>query len=247
MPAYSFRDARKCIAALGLAAAVASTAAHATVSLEWRPGTQSVCLGDTVRIGLYAVSDSALNQNLSAVDLVFTWDPAFLDLVGVDQTGAAPSQGAGFFLNDPFGLNEAVPPQDGNGLMTLFAQLGTPIAATPSGTLLTTFVFSAIQETTGPTFVHMLPSGGAPPVNTTVWAATPPNTPITGSLDTARVGIVFQVCPADIDDDEDVDIQDLAYLLAAFGVDDGGDQDCDGDTDLGDLALLLSRFGLPCD
>jgi len=49
--------------------------------------------------------------------------------------------------------------------------------------------------------------------------------------------------PGDLDADGDVDLQDLAVLLAAYGADDSGDVDGDGDTDLTDLATLLSNYG----
>ena len=47
----------------------------------------------------------------------------------------------------------------------------------------------------------------------------------------------------DLDGDGDVDLSDLAILLASYGVDDGGDLDDDGDTDRADLAFLLSNYG----
>ncbi len=49
--------------------------------------------------------------------------------------------------------------------------------------------------------------------------------------------------PGDLDADGDVDLEDLAVLLASYGVDDGGDIDGDGRTDLNDLAVLLSNYG----
>ena len=56
---------------------------------------------------------------------------------------------------------------------------------------------------------------------------------------------------ADLDNDDDVDLQDLAYLLAHFGTLSGatledGDIDGDGDVELADLALMLSEFGTSC-
>lgn len=50
----------------------------------------------------------------------------------------------------------------------------------------------------------------------------------------------------DLDGDGDVDLTDLAMLLADFGCQTNtcvGDADGDGDTDLNDLALLLANFG----
>ncbi len=52
--------------------------------------------------------------------------------------------------------------------------------------------------------------------------------------------------PGDLDGDGDVDLNDLALLLASYGVNAGGDVDGDGDTDLSDLAALLARYGQAC-
>jgi hypothetical protein len=53
--------------------------------------------------------------------------------------------------------------------------------------------------------------------------------------------------PGDLDGDSDVDIADLAQLLAHFGASGttyaDGDIDGDGDVDLADLAILLGNFG----
>ncbi|GMU84743.1 MAG: hypothetical protein AMXMBFR47_46120 [Planctomycetota bacterium] len=59
-------------------------------------------------------------------------------------------------------------------------------------------------------------------------------------------------CRGDLDGDRDVDISDLAALLARFGMPGGatasdGDSDADGDVDLSDLSVLLGSFGAPCE
>src|SRR5262249_10190314 len=58
-------------------------------------------------------------------------------------------------------------------------------------------------------------------------------------------------CFADLDLNGVIDLQDLAYLLAHFGLAGNatyldGDLDCDRDVDLDDLALLLAQFGIRC-
>jgi subtilisin family serine protease len=53
---------------------------------------------------------------------------------------------------------------------------------------------------------------------------------------------VMQDCPADFDDDGDVDTEDLLFLLAHWGTS-GGDTDGDGDTDAADLLNLLADWG----
>ena len=60
-----------------------------------------------------------------------------------------------------------------------------------------------------------------------------------------------QPCPGDVDGDNDIDLSDLATLLANYGVPSGasytdGDLDGDGDVDLSDLATLLAVYGTTC-
>lgn len=66
-------------------------------------------------------------------------------------------------------------------------------------------------------------------------------------------GVCDEPCDlvGDVDDDGDVDLQDLAYLLGHFGTISGateadGDLEGDGDVELQDLALLLANFGMSC-
>ena len=57
-------------------------------------------------------------------------------------------------------------------------------------------------------------------------------------------------CPGDLDGDNDVDIADLAVLLAHYGETgaspNDGDLDHDGDVDVADLAALLAVYGVVC-
>ncbi len=58
-------------------------------------------------------------------------------------------------------------------------------------------------------------------------------------------------CFGDLDGDGDVDLTDLATLLANYGTPSGaeyedGDLDGDGDVDLTDLAMLLANYGTSC-
>lgn len=63
--------------------------------------------------------------------------------------------------------------------------------------------------------------------------------------------VLTVTCPPDIDGDHTVSLQDLAVLLAHFGMQSGaqghdGDLDGDGDVELQDLAALLATFGTNC-
>ena len=57
-------------------------------------------------------------------------------------------------------------------------------------------------------------------------------------------------CIGDLDGDNDVDLADLAALLAHYGATgaqyEDGDLDADGDVDLADLAALLAVYGTTC-
>lgn len=221
------------------------------VDLEWRPAEQTALVGEVVNVGLYAVSDDPnAAQSMAAMDIIFTWDPNKLEFLGVDDTGGPGWMSSGFPI-DSHGLNEANPPLDGDGMYTAFAPFGAPIDATPAGALVTTFQFAALG-TTSATVVNIPASAGSPPGDTAVFSGDIPNLNIVGELGAAEVTIFCMACPGDLDNDGDIDLSDLAELLAHFGMTSGviaedGDIDCDGDVDLSDLAALLAVFNQTCD
>jgi hypothetical protein len=64
-------------------------------------------------------------------------------------------------------------------------------------------------------------------------------------------GCEDEFCFGDLDGDSDIDLADLAILLAHYGTGSGGeyedgDLDSDGDVDLADLAALLAVYGTTC-
>ncbi|MCZ6655112.1 MAG: hypothetical protein O7D91_19050, partial [Planctomycetota bacterium] len=164
------------------------------INLEFRPPSQSVLIGDTVSIGLYAVSDDETDASLTAAQVIISWDPSLLRLLGNDGTGAVPLLSSGFPPNDPFNLNEVVPPQDGDGLYVALAPLGNTVPTTPEGVLLTTFQFLALADTPQ-TPVDILDSGGDPLGETIVFDGTVPNLDVTGTLIGSVVDIIFEPPP----------------------------------------------------
>ena len=150
------------VLALCALAFLAGTTA-ADIDLEWRPLSQTVNVGDPLGIGLYAVSDSSEAQWFSSTQVILSWDPTYLELTGNDTAGALPLFGSSFLLGDSFGINEANPPADGDGMWVGLAPFGQELDVTPEGSLLTTITFNALAETPG-TWVTMLESSQHPPL-----------------------------------------------------------------------------------
>ena len=78
------------------------------------------CLGHPLRVGLYAVSDDDPNsiKSIASLDAIIMWDPSRLQLLGHINPGTPAWVFSGFFIPDPYGLNESSPPQDGDGIYT---------------------------------------------------------------------------------------------------------------------------------
>jgi len=152
---FSNKSGRVWLAAAAAAMAAVSTA-QAAINLEWRTNPVSVPVGANFSIGLYAVSDNAGNQSMSAVDAVLNWDPAFMQLTGL--TNNSPySWSSSNFPNDCAldGLNgnaacpdyTGLSANDGSAFYRAFGILGSPAFATPAGLLVATFNFTALSET----------------------------------------------------------------------------------------------------
>ncbi len=162
--------------------------ASAEVDLEWRPGNAATYVGDSVGLGLFAVSDSAELQSSSGLQIVFAWDAAHLRLVGLDPTGGVDLSMSGFPSSGDCDLNEADPPADGDGFYRA-GVLGEPIPVPPEGVLLTTFVFEALAPSDDPVTVSILrimPNGTC---RTMVVDGVVPGLEVTGELGTALLAI----------------------------------------------------------
>ena len=238
-----FSTTALCVAGLALALTAPSNAA---VNLELRPGSQTVSAGQPVEVGLYAVSDSdEMSQLLSALQVVFRWDPAILQLTGLEDSDEVAMLISTLPFPDPHGLNEVNPPQDGDGIYLGLAQLGVPVEATPGGALVTTFQFLALTDTPS-TLVEIADAGGKPEGATTVFSGTIPNLDITGTLGSAKVTVGKSACPADVNGDGSVDVQDLSEVILKWGsADPAADVNHDGSVDVQDLSEVIINWG-PC-
>jgi len=229
-----------CVVTVGAMTAIASAGiGEAAINIEFRPGFQTVKVGEVVEIGVYLVGVPDA-QLFSAAQIIFEWDNTALQLTGLTNAGAIPLLVSTFPANDPTGYNETVPPQDGDGTYLAFAQLGVQTPANPRGTLVTTFLFEAIGPGTI-SVVEPIEANG----ETKVFSGVTPNTIVTGTL----MGAVVEVTSAcsgvfaDLNCDGVVDGADLGILLNAWGTDDpDADLNNDGIVDGADLGMLLNAW-----
>ena len=161
--------------------------ARGNINLEFRPAVFTVAPNANVNVGLYLVSDNATTQYSIAADIVFGWTNSRLQFLGIDNTGGAAVLSSA--LPNDGNLNEVNPPQDGNGFYQMLGNFGSPVPATPSGTLLTTFRFKALSTSCTGASVSVLPSGGAPVRVTKVLDGIIPNNNITGTFGSSIVYI----------------------------------------------------------
>lgn len=240
------RPSNPLIAACVLSAlALAASRSDAAIDLAMRADLDAIAVGESVAVGLYAVSDNdEENQLFAAAEIIFTWDPAVLTLVATSSAGAIPLLYNGLPLSGDYGLNESLPPADGDGLVVCLGNLGTRAVATPDGALLHTFTFEAIAPSAA-TVIGIAATGGSGG-ETVVFDGTIPGLTVTGALidDVVAVGTP---CDADLDGDGNVGFSDLVILLATWGGCPGCPADLDGDGDVGfsDLVSLLAAWG-PC-
>jgi len=171
--------------AAGLALALPASV-DAAINLELRPLNSVVLVGQTVDIGLYAVSDNAFSQSLAATETILGWDTGFVQLITAHQTGAASWLTSGF-LPDGSGLNTSI--LDGDALFIGLAPFSGPVNASPAGTLLTTFQFLALAPTPA-TPVSIPTVGGIPTTSTIVFDGEVPNLDVTGTLSGATITIL---------------------------------------------------------
>jgi len=226
-----------------LATLVCCAAAAADIDLEFRPLGLIVDVGDQVDFGLYAVSGDDTTQLSAAMQVVLIWDSEFLLLLGHDDEGGVPLIYSAFPDPEPFGLNESVPPIDGDGIYVAMGQLPPgSIEATPEGALITTFQFEAVAV--GVATIRMDLPAGDPEAHTIVFDATIPGYDVTGSLGIAYVLVLRHPCDGDYDENGFVDSGDLAQLLG-WWFSPNGDLNDDGTTDSADLTILLGNWG-PC-
>lgn len=175
-------------AAIAAAAAflTAAAAARAGVDIVLVPEQTVAEVGQTVRVRIMLVADSAETELVSAAQVIIAWDPAQLHLLGNDSTGAVPLLSGGFPL-DPHGVNEVSPPQDGSGLFLAFAPLMSAITVDQEGVLLGTMLFEGV--TPGYAAIDVPAAGGPSDTPTVIFDGGEPNLDITGTRSGTNIAV----------------------------------------------------------
>ncbi len=209
---------------------------RAAIDLELRPVQSYVRVGDTLNVGLYARSDSASNQAISAMDVLLLWDASSLQLTGVLNNGPYAWLNSMFFNDSGAdGLNTSF--ADGDAKYTALAQFGIPAQATPSGLLVTTFVF----EVTSPSAESEIdiPSALGSVSITAVYGHPNVAQDVTGARLSASIVICGAFADGDMNQDGLVDGRDLpAFVEAVFRESPTASDVCHGDFS-GDSAVDL--------
>lgn len=216
------------------------------VNLELRPVVSGVGLGQTVDVGMYAVSDTGFDELFGGMEAVLIWNPSHLVLQPpATNDGGQPWFLFGFISDSQLdGLNDSY--LDGDALFQAASIPGVMVRATPAGELVATLRFIAVGGTPTTT-VRMEESFGSFSVTQVLASG---GEDLTGTLTGATVTIAdvrefadLQVCytgnvgpvdpPAysldpsircevfDLDDDGDVDSLEYQVFVAAMSGDAG--------------------------
>jgi hypothetical protein len=190
-------------------------------------------------VNIPVVVRSPFPTRITSVDMVFTWDNTKLQLIGLDNTGTLANTNMSFFPGccswDYYGMNEVVPPQDGNGLYFWLAPLtGVPVMVSNEA-LLTTFKFRKLTNFTSTT-VDIIPQFTVTwPADTIIYGS---GGNITGTIHGVTISL------GDLDQNGAVGASDLALFLAEWGTINPSpcDLNNDGIVNGGDLGLLLTNW-----
>lgn len=192
-------------------------ASSADVNIEFRTAQSSYAVGEEVIVDLYAVSDHPTDSEaLSVMEVIWLWPASSLQLIALEGEGEAPLLFEGFLVAGSGGLNETDLPTDGDALYYAWAQLGSPVLATPQGTRITSLRFQAIAANESATF-DIGEVGGTPERMTYVASGIIPNKIITGLLTSVTISIGPVMCgPADVNADGRLDFFDVQLFLDSF-------------------------------
>ncbi len=236
---------------------LAQTDPNAKIDLTLIPETTKVSQGQTFSVSLM-MSAQTTPQRYLVADIIFAWDHNVLEFVDVSHEGSHPliwvppsgmpcpedyTECAGIG-GDYTGINEAIPPADGNGLYYGYGELGQVFIVTEPVQIVK-FIFKVIApfETTQ---ISLLPQLTVTwPAETVVYGSYIPGLDTLGNINNATVEF-SQPIAGDFNSDGFVNSADLGMLLANWGAVSFGENPYDlsgnGIVDGSDLAILFGNW-----
>lgn len=230
---------------------------NAKINLALVPQNEtSVSVGEEVVVRLQALAEKE-DQRYVVADVIFGWDPTKLEFIGIDHSASHPliwrefsglpscPPGQTTGCGDFYGLNEVLPPADGNGLYYGYNQLGSVLIVTnDTPMVIVDFVFKAIAPFTT-TEVEIIPQITVNyPKETVIYGSDIPGMRVTGTFTNAI--IEGTTLAGDFNGDGIVGPADLSMMMANWGVtfatDNPYDLSGDGTVNGADLAILFGNW-----
>lgn len=204
---------KRCTLMLMLTFLGAVSFVEAQVDLALQPVGEA-CGARQIAVDLHAVTTAA-PQEICALDVILEWDPAVLELLGLDAQQNYPYAWlSSSFPNDASrdGLNTTW--ADGDALYTALARLGNPpqpAQATPAGLHVTTFLFRKRQFGVT-TEIRVAPAAGAY-TRTSVYDGRVPGLDIARALHEVAVSLS---AVGDVNCDTALDADDIDPFVLAL-------------------------------
>ncbi|MEI7876299.1 MAG: dockerin type I domain-containing protein [Planctomycetota bacterium] len=221
--------------------------ADSQINLSLVGPTTPVVVNQIIDVKLRATQQqitTLIGTSFVAIDCILQWNPKQLQLQGLVNTGSVPLLSSYFptVANDYTGINEAIPPADGNALYYALAPLGNPVQVPLTGVQVVTFRFK-VRAAFAKSTVSIAPTLTVRTVaDTIVYDGTVPGLDVTGTLSSASI-VQATPCPSDLDGNGTVTSSDLALLLNGWGSPGTADINGSGLVDAADLSILLSSWG----
>lgn len=215
----------------------------------------AVSVGESFIVRLEATA-ATVEQRFIVTDVIFGWDTSVLEFVGVSHENSHPlimsnisglpycPPGQTTGCGDFYGLNEVIPPVDGNGLYYGYNQLGSVLIVGSEPITISDFEFKVIAPFTS-TEITIIPEMTVNyPKRTVLYGSYIPGNNVLGQ--TTNATIEGAALAGDFDGDGMVGPTDLSMLMANWGSvgfkQNPYDLDGDGTVSGSDLAILFSNW-----
>lgn len=234
----------------------AQTNPEAKINMTLVAPETAIGAGETFEVPVL-MSAATEPQRYIVADILFGWNPDHLEFVGISHDGSHPmiwrdasglpycppgqTNGCGDF----YGINEALPPADGNGLYYGYGELGSVLIVDEQPVQIVKFIFRSKGGFTE-TNIDFIPELTVNwTAKTVVYGSYIPGNRVTGTL-TGCIVTGQNSIQGDFDGNGFVNSADMSMLLANWNAtsfkENPYDLNGDGVVNSGDLAVLLANW-----